>query len=150
MASIEIEGLNSTLAELTKFGSRGEKAAEDAVKATAINIRADAVKSIQRGTKSGRIYQRAGGSNLSATHQASAPGQAPATDTGALANSIQFTAKGLAGAVFSRLDYSFWLEYGTLGMAPRPFLAPAAEGRVDFFRRKIEQGLELAAKGFEE
>ena len=40
-------------------------------------IRGEAIKSIQTGPKSGRIYERY---NPRRTHQASAPGQAPASD----------------------------------------------------------------------
>lgn len=111
--------------------------------------------------KHGMYYER--GTRL---HQASAPGEMPAMDTGHLANSIQthIDANG-QGLVYTDAEYAVYLEYGTgqrgaawplagrpmeigytmtaLGMAPRPFMTPAAErarkGFVDKFRRLEER-----------
>jgi hypothetical protein len=48
-------------------------------------IRAEAIKSIQTGSKSGVMYQMY---NPRREHRASAPGQAPASDTGNLVSKI--------------------------------------------------------------
>ena len=77
------------------------------------------------GAKHGRVYTRNG-----ADHQASAPGEAPAIDTGALADSLRYEmTKTTRATVFSDSEYAAPLEYGApaAGIAPRPFLTPAAE-----------------------
>lgn len=59
-------------------------------------------------------------------HQASAPGEAPAIDTGYLANSM--TAELLnseTAIVYTNAEYAEELEFGGSKLAPRPFLQPA-------------------------
>ena len=59
-------------------------------------------------------------------HQASAPGEAPAIDTGYLANSM--TAELLnseTAIVYTNAEYAEELEFGGSHLAPRPFLQPA-------------------------
>lgn len=64
-------------------------------------------------------------------HQASAPGEPPAVDTGLLRASVrhELATEGdeLAAYVGSDLKISTWLETGTRKMAPRPFLQPALD-----------------------
>lgn len=92
------------------------------VRATAAEIESSAKLSLS-GAKSGRVYKRRG-----ISHQASAPGEAPATDTGLLANSINTTNDGALTAIVGvGAEYAEALEYGTTRMGPRPFLTPAAE-----------------------
>lgn len=72
---------------------------------------------------SGRKYGR---------HQASAPGEAPATDTGTLVNSaeteIQKDNKNQIFGILSFIAlYARWLEFGTRFMAARPFLLPSLD-----------------------
>ena len=60
---------------------------------------------------------------------ASAPGQAPATDTGFLVSSI-FSEVGIdrgdvVGFVRASAPYAVHLEFGTMNMAARPFFEPA-------------------------
>ena len=81
-------------------------------------------------------------------HQASAPGQAPATDTGMLVSSIKAESKSLTGRVYSELKYSFWLEYGTLYMRPRPFLNPALMGNKQYFVNQLTKAINRAAEDF--
>lgn len=74
-------------------------------------------------TKSGRIYKR--GQKI---HQASAPGEAPAIDTGTLVNSIQVADYGRAGAMVStNTEYADVLELGGRHVLARPFMRPAVE-----------------------
>ena len=49
--------------------------------------RGEAIKSIMQGPKTGRIYEKY---NPRRTHRASAPGQAPASDTGNLVSQIHY------------------------------------------------------------
>lgn len=92
-----------------------------AVRKAAFDIEAGAKQSM-KGPKSGATYKRG-----SKSHQASAPGEAPAIDTGNLVNSIQTDVQGLRAEVGTAVEYALYLEYGTSKMAARPFLGPAAE-----------------------
>lgn len=96
----------------------------------AMLIDGQAKKNIQTGSRSGRRYTR-----RSISHQASSAGEYPKTDTGALARNI-FWEK------VSRLNYKvgsrgkgaphgFWLEFGTIHMAARPWLNRTIKENVD-------------------
>lgn len=92
--------------------------------------------SIQRTTTSFRTYRRRG-----VVHRSSKPGSPPNTDTGLLARSINTMVLASKNKLtlstgvrskkrnkFSRIPvvrYAKWLEYGTRGMAKRPFVGPA-------------------------
>ena len=79
--------------------------------------------------KSGKEYKR--GQRI---HQASAPGEAPATDTGNLANSILVYQTNPADWIADfGAGYSAALEYGTPKMLARPYARPSVEKyRNDF------------------
>jgi phage gpG-like protein len=95
--------------------------ADTAVHKIAFEIEGKAKVSMA-GEKSGRIYEVSPG----VAHQASAPGEAPAIDTGNLVNSIQTEMIGKATAmVFTNTEYAYDLEFGAAHLAPRPFLQPA-------------------------
>lgn len=61
-------------------------------------------------------------------HVASAPGEAPNSDTGVLDRSISAERTGdLTAIAVSYTPYAAALEFGTSKLEPRPFMAPAAE-----------------------
>lgn len=69
-------------------------------------------------------------------HHASAPGEAPATDTGNLVNSIHVRKAGpFAYEVYSNSEYAAALEFGAPAkhIAARPFLKPAIEAERPAF-----------------
>ena len=68
-----------------------------------------------------------------APHQASAPGEAPANDTGALIASGRVTAAKGTYAAFAGWQriYAFFLEFGTDRMEPRPFIRRALMAMAD-------------------
>lgn len=69
--------------------------------------------------RTGRVYTRG-----TVSHQASAPNEAPAPDTGTLRNSVQGDVfDNLTGVVSANTDYAAHLELGTERMAPRPYLS---------------------------
>ncbi len=105
-----------------------------AVQQTTLEIDAD-IKGRMQAPKSGRSYQRGG-----RAHVASAPGEAPAIDMGALINSVQneFPAP-MHGIVFSNLDYPVYLEFGTTRMAARPAWIPAAEAAWPRFLDRMQK-----------
>lgn len=70
--------------------------------------------------KTGRFY---------GSHQASAPGEAPASETGALVSGLQVQIRGnqhsRSAVIISSDPKASMLEFGTRKMAPRPHMTPA-------------------------
>lgn len=122
-----------------------------AVNSGANAIRNDVVDNIRNGEKTGRMY---------GDHQASAPGEAPATDTGELISGVSFEidSDGFGASVISRAPYSLALELGTSGnrsigkedkialqgpgfgdghIEPRPFMLPAFEKNREAIQEAI-------------
>ena len=90
-------------------------------------IAQEAQESIRARSKSGRQYSRGGRS-----WTASAPGEAPANVTGALADSISSRLESPHTAVVVATgELAHTMEFGTSGgkIAPRPFMMPAAEAK---------------------
>lgn len=117
-----------------------------------IKVRTEAVRLVKNPGK-GKVYKLYGPKR---THQASSPGDPPATDQGMLSASIDHAvgvdAEGVYGVVGSGLKKALWLELGTNNartitddygdeisfpgegssrMAARPFLRPALEKAKD-------------------
>ena len=121
--NVTVAGVEQVRAAIREFGRDIEKQVTDAVNATGLETISDVKRSIQSGPKTGRVYRR-----RTVEHRASAPGQAPATDTGRLVSSIYFKRVGkYTAAIGSPLDYAQYLEFGTMEMEPRPSWIPAAE-----------------------
>lgn len=141
---IEIEGLDEVLQGLNKLGETGQREARRAVQATAQKVRSDAIESISRERSIGREYELY---SPRRTHVASAPGDAPNTDTGALVRSIKaVNLSGPAAKVGTPQDYGWFLEFGTRQMAPRPWLIPAAQKNRRFLVDKLREAIERAAR----
>ena len=127
--------------EYTHFGEIGASMAREidvVCESTALDIQARAQMAIQNPPKSGRIYRRG-----NVAHQASAPGEAPATDTGALVNSAY--TKKLADADYETgftVEYAAALEFGTPKIEPRPYLRPAVEAVRKAFIAAIKRIVE--------
>lgn len=136
--SIKIEGLKELRAALTNIEGAFDVAVGDAVEDTALAIRTKVVSAIQKGPASGRTYKL---SNPARTHQASAPGQPPMTDTGRLVGSIYFDTQPLTATVGSRLAYAHYLEFGTRRMAPRPIWLKTAKEEGERLRDRIKENL---------
>ena len=107
-----------------------EHNAERLIARAAMMVQGRIVDSIQRDPKTGAVY---------GNHQASAPGQPPATDTGQLVRSIQWNVEGtegeVVGVIRASAPYAAMLEFGTSNIAPRPYMQPGLESQ----RRKIEE-----------
>src|SRR5690349_4900968 len=83
--------------------------------------------------KSGRVY---------GTHQASAPGESPAADSGALEQSIEIEQTSeTEQAVYSDSPYAPALEYGRTDghIAPRPMWTPAAESAQERLEQELSR-----------
>lgn len=110
----------------------------------------DAKRAVARGPKTGRIYMK--GKNRNIRHQASAPGEPPATDTGRLVNSIVGDAKVVGrqvqGYLEARTSYAGYLEFGTRHMAARPFMTPAVMRNRDRAIALMRDAVQRKAAGF--
>lgn len=136
------ENADAVARALRQYGERAEAEIGRAVQAQALDVRSDIQRRIQRGPKTGATYTRGG-----ITHRASAPGEAPATDTGALVSSIQYRAvDALTAEIESRLAYASMLEFGTVHMDPRPSWTPAVEAKRADFTRRVVEAIERAAR----
>ena len=110
---------------------------ERAITRGTIRVQREAVRLVTR--NSGPIITLPGA-------PASAPGQPPHIRTGTLARSIEQETfrrgSDLIGRVGTNLNYGKFLEYGTVKMAPRPYLRPALASQ----RRTIVHELKVAGR----
>lgn len=142
--TLRLEGSEAVAKALGTASREVRDEVSKAVIGTGMELRRDVVRSIQRGPASGAVYQKY---NPRRTHRASGPGQPPMTDTGRLANSIEFDRIGnLTATVGSRLAYAVYLEYGTSQMAARPFFRPAVERMRAKFERRLEAAIRKATR----
>ena len=138
--SVKIDGLDKLAA---KSQIVAKIAAEELAKALYVSgklVEKEAKQSILAGDKSGRMYHRG-----TVTHRASAPGEAPASDTGRLVNSVNTEVTGLEATVSAgsgAVKYAAMLEFGTVKIAARPFLFPALEKSKAFIRKRFDQALD--------
>ena len=136
-----LEGLQAALSEMTK---EIEAEVDKAVDATGLELRGNIVKNYQRGPASGATYEKY---NPRRTHRASAPGEAPATDTGRLASSVNYKKDGaMSATVGSELVYASMLEFSTATIAARPNWVPETEKIRPKFNSRIEAALARATR----
>lgn len=142
--TLDLQGGDQLAAALRAYGAAAEKHVGDAVNATGLELRGEIVKAYQRGPATGITYEKY---NPRRTHTASAPGEAPATDTGRLASSVNYKREGpMSATVGSEIVYAAMLEFGTSRIAPRPAWVPATEAMRPKFRQRLETALARAAK----
>jgi len=123
--NLKVKNLKKVLSQLNRLQKDMEVPFQEIVKGGGQLIRGEAIKSIQTGSKSGVMYQMY---HPRREHRASAPGEAPASDTGNLVSKIIVKQKSKdITSVESNADYSAYLEYGTSKMEARPFMLPAFE-----------------------
>lgn len=142
---VKIEGLD-------RIGRASERVRAEVVKqlgiglyASAKKIEGDAKRAILDGQKTGRTYKRG-----NVLHRASAPGEAPASDTGRLANSINSevirgTLEAVVRAGGGIVKYARMLEFGTASMAARPFFQPSAEKNRHWVVERLNKAVRTAA-----
>lgn len=107
-------------------------------------VRNEAISLILDTPKTGRIYRRG-----DEEHQASAPGEAPASDTGTLVGRIRVDRSReaeLIGIVRASTDYAKALEYGTPRMEPRPFMRPALANKKQEIEAVIDREVSRALR----
>lgn len=125
--------------DFRKIGAEMAAAIDDEVNKSANQIVGNAVLAIQNPPKTGATYKHG-----KIVHQASAPGEAPATDTGNLAGSGTVRRVGLAHyqCVFST-PYARALEFGNPSgtILPRPYLRPAVQKEEPVLRANIAKAM---------
>lgn len=121
---IDLSGQREIIDALKSMEKDAEKAIEQGLLKTAFLGVSLAQRSILKGPKTGRIYKLG-----RRVHQASAPGEPPANDTGRLVSSLraEISTEALTASLIAGTQYAIYLEFGTRRMEPRPFLRPAAE-----------------------
>lgn len=142
--AVRLTGTKELQAALREFGINADREIEQIVMGTAQNIRSHAIKSIARGTKSGVLYEK---TSPKRTHRASAPGEAPATDTGRLVNSIKANISGKRAEIVADTEYAAPLEFGTRTIEPRPFMVPAVEQERPKWDARLNALVDKAARG---
>ncbi len=143
LMGIEIVGHRILGRRLRAIGRLAEVTVRRAIVESAMRIEREAKASIRRNPRRGAAYVR---HDPERRRRASAPGDAPATDTGALARKLTHVidADGLGASVESRAAYSRFLEFGTARMAARPFLRPAFERQIGPSMKRIADALRIA------
>jgi len=130
-----------------RFWSKQEQLTKSGIRKGYMALRRDLVKtardSIRKPPKTGRLYRIPGRKRR---HRASAPGEAPANLTGALARSVNAEQRGWDELHFGATTrYARILELGGGNIEPRPFLEPAVkamEGNArEHFEREIQAKL---------
>lgn len=143
---VQIQGLDRLRGKFANLQGEIDREVQAGLFVVAKKIEGDAKKSILNGQKTGQIYKRG-----NVLHRASAPGESPANDTGRLANSIngevsksamEATVKAGGGIV----KYARMLEFGTIRIAPRPFMRPAVESNRNWIADRMKKAVMNAIK----
>ena len=127
MITVKIRGQQAFIRNLTRFREEMSDQVDSALHASALVVQNEARRLVIKGPKTGRTYVRRG----KIKHRASAPGEAPASDTGTLARNIIVAAELLKNRIriIANTRYSLFLEEGTKRMKPRPFMIVALENK---------------------
>lgn len=133
------------------LGKVAQKAVEEvrrALRRGALKIENTAVDGIISPPKTGRVYQSK--YRKGAKHQASAPGEFPAADSGRLHQSITTAEASTGGSIRfetgSNVDYGPHLEFGTVNMEPRPFMKPAFDQNIEAVRQDVRAAVRRGSK----
>ena len=134
-----VEGGDELAKNLQDTAKLIDQSVREAVYATAQEARGHAIKAIQ--TQS--VGQEYG------NHVASAPGDAPNTDSGTLVRSLALNPNRPATSINVGTDteYAVHLEFGTRNMAARPFLTPAYEHARGLINAEIEKAIKRNLAG---
>lgn len=147
--AFKLKNADRLMRKLNALPKEAQQEIKDAVAFSLLSVQNDARRSIQKGPNSGRVYKRG-----NVTHQASAPGQPPATDSGNLVSHINHeidkTRGGFSGSVgvhdLGRVPYARRLEFGGRdsrggNIKARPYLYPAYENNKKKIFNRIRKVL---------
>ena len=127
---IEIDGLDGVVKAIMRSDPEIHRAIAGSMYEAAYIVEGRAKALVLEPPKTGRFYKR----GKVTVHQASAPGEAPARDTGNLAGRIQqdIDEAALEARISAQPPYAEALEFGTRKMEARPFMRRAlAESERD-------------------
>lgn len=127
MIGLKIEGAEDVARQIERTGGDARVALVKGLFKAAMIVRTAAVRGINKGKKSGRVYRNGG-----VLHRASAQGEYPAADSGILAGSIHHVVDPikLEGRVEASAAYAIPLEYKPPERGGRPFLTRAYDENV--------------------
>lgn len=138
----EVEGMERTARAMRNLTPDVDRNLHRAIDLTTQSVWRNARKAM-RGAKSGSEIDG---------HRASAPGEAPAIDTGTLYRSIYRKVRRLFGEVGSYDPKALWLEFGAKRsgaggvLRARPWLRPAERGERRRWNRRVRKALRDAGR----
>jgi HK97 gp10 family phage protein len=135
-----MSGADDLVKSLERLGSDAEEAMIDVITDLVTDTQQYSVDGINTGPATGAVYTRGG-----ITHQASAPGEYPMSDTGRLASNIITllpSGSSIEGQVGTNIEYGTFLEFGTSRMAARPWLMPSFEKAKVDVAKEVKQRFE--------
>lgn len=161
-AGVRVTGVKELIQNLERLGGNVQDASIEAIWTAGAHLEGAAKEKLsQPGT--GRTYKTGRSGERYATHQASAPGEPPAVDTGELRASVTHNVTGRVGKslpdpggsktkvkdyVGTNLESGAYLEFGTSRMKPRPWLYPTIAEEAAVVNKLIKNVLKKAiAKG---
>lgn len=123
----------SVVAKINILCEKQKENIEKALKDILPEVVKENKKLIRTGSKTGRMY---------GSHRASAPGEAPANETGRLARSTNYGVRNWQqGYIGESVDYAKFLELGTKKMIKRPHLVRAINNKMgETYIRLVEAG----------
>lgn len=137
---LDMSGADDLVKSLERLGSDAEEAMIDVITDLVTDTQQFSVDGINTGPATGAVYTRGG-----ITHQASAPGEYPMSDTGRLASNIITllpSGSSIEGQVGTNIEYGTFLEFGTSRMAARPWLMPSFEKAKVDVAKEVKQRFE--------
>ena len=137
---LDMSGADDLVKSLERLGSSAEEAMIDVITDLVTQTQEYSVDGIDTGPATGAVYTRGG-----ITHQASAPGEYPMSDTGRLASNIIAllpNGSSIEGQVGTNIEYGTFLEFGTSRMAARPWLMPSFEKAKVDVAKEVKQRFE--------
>ena len=138
--TMEIRGLDEFMRRLASLSTvTRDETIGTALLAGALVLEGYAKAAIANPPKSGKIYMHG-----KVAHQASAPGEAPATDIGQLYDSFSTKRDGAEARVDVHSEYAEALEFGSSKMAARPYLRPAMDEHKDAIIEAVASNFEAA------
>lgn len=144
-----VRGRRELIEKLGKINKETVRQVTRALMRGALKVEKRAVEGIIDPPKTGRIYRSK--HRKGKLHQASAPGEFPAADSGRLHQSIthaQVPAPPgtIRVEVGANAPYAILLELGTSKMEPRPFMAPALRENEAGIRNDIVEAVRRGSR----
>jgi hypothetical protein len=123
--------------KLNKMKGAFQKEAQKEIAKSLLGIHGDTIRKLNQGTRSGKVYKR----GKSGSHQASAAGEFPKSDTGQLAASLFFEMEKegskVSGKFGTKAAHGKHLEYKPAAHGGRPWLKP----QFDIYAKKLQEKL---------